>query len=287
VLLKVQDGCNSACAFCIVPRLRGSSRSLAFETACAQLETLVAAGAPEVVLTGIHLGAYGRDLRPRRSLAELVASMVPRLGGARLRLSSIDPHEVTDDVVELMREHPRRICRHVHLPVQSGDPDVLRRMRRSHHVEDFFALAERLVTAIPGIAIGTDILVGFPGESRAAFERSIDLVEHVPLAYAHVFPFSPRPGTPAAEMSDQVPRAEAVSRGRELREIVADRRRAFLRGFVGRCLSAVVLGPARAPELLALTDNYIELRFTGDPGLGGRWVELEVRSPEGAAALVP
>ncbi|MBI3988913.1 MAG: MiaB/RimO family radical SAM methylthiotransferase, partial [candidate division NC10 bacterium] len=158
--LKIQDGCNYRCAFCIVPEVRGPNRSLPVEEVLKQLDTLVEAGVPEVVLTGIHLGTYGRDLSPSTSLAKLVEAMLPRLQGARLRLSSLDPHEVRDDLMGLFQEHPEKLCRHLHLPVQSGDPKILKLMRRAHTAEDFRRLVLRLAEDVPGISIGSDIIVG-------------------------------------------------------------------------------------------------------------------------------
>ncbi|MBV1862662.1 MAG: MiaB/RimO family radical SAM methylthiotransferase, partial [Nannocystaceae bacterium] len=156
-LLKVQDGCNYRCSFCIVPQVRGGSRSLAVADVVSQARGLVDAGAPEVVLTGIHLGTFGRDLRPRVRLADLVAALLPVLGDARLRLSSLDPHEVDDDLISLMAENTPQLCRYLHLPVQSGDPDVLRAMRRGHTADDFAELTAKLAARVPGVGLGTDV----------------------------------------------------------------------------------------------------------------------------------
>ncbi|MCH9682733.1 MAG: tRNA (N(6)-L-threonylcarbamoyladenosine(37)-C(2))-methylthiotransferase MtaB, partial [Deltaproteobacteria bacterium] len=216
-LLKIQDGCNYRCAFCIVPRVRGASRSLPVAEVVARARALVEAGVPEVVLTGIHLGTYGRDLRPRVGLAALVEQLLPHLGAARLRLSSIDPHEVDDTLLGLMAAHPRSICRHLHLPVQAGDDGVLRRMRRGHTAQTFETLVREATRRVPGIAIGSDVIVGFPGEDDEAFERTASLLAGLPLAYLHVFPFSPRTGTAAATMPDQVVAAVRTERGARLR----------------------------------------------------------------------
>ena len=160
--LKIQDGCDYRCSFCIVPQVRGRSSSLPPADAIAQLEELVAAGVPEVVLTGVHLGTYGRDLQPRSDLVALLTDLVARLGPARLRIGSVDPHEVGPALIELLASD-RRLCRHLHLPVQSGDDDVLRAMRRAHTSADLRALVPRLVAAVPGIHLGTDVIAGFPG----------------------------------------------------------------------------------------------------------------------------
>jgi threonylcarbamoyladenosine tRNA methylthiotransferase MtaB len=262
-LLKVQDGCNYRCAFCIVPQVRGVSRSLPVAEVVAQLHALQRAGAPEIVLTGIHLGAYGRDLRPRVALADLVAALVPHLARARLRLSSLDPHEVTDDLIALMAEHEGAICRHLHLPVQSGDGGVLRRMRRGHTVAEFVDLVARATNRVRGIALGTDVIVGFPGEDEAAFRRTHELFAGLPLAYHHVFSYSARRGTAAASMGDQVPRAIRNERNKVLRTLSHAQKRAFERSFVGAELDAVIESSRQELPCKAVTDNYIRLPVTG------------------------
>lgn len=286
-LLKVQDGCNYRCAFCIVPHVRGASRSLPVESAVAQARAMVAAGAPELVLTGVHLGTYGRDLRPRRRLAELVAALLPHLGGARLRLSSIDPHEVDDALLELMAAHPRALCRHLHLPVQAGDDGVLRRMRRAHTTQTFADLVQRAVARVPGLAIGSDVIVGHPGEDEAAFERGAALLAGLPLAYLHVFPFSPRRGTPAAAMPDQVEVGARRLRGGRLRalseRLVAARHRAA----GGRVVDAVVhRSPRRDGRYEALTDDYLRVVL---PAGGAAWAgrRLSLRLATGGIEAEP
>jgi threonylcarbamoyladenosine tRNA methylthiotransferase MtaB len=261
-LLPVQNGCNYRCSFCIVPHVRGPSRSRPLAEVAAALRGLVDAGVPEVVLTGAHLGTWGVDLRPRRRLHELVAALVPELGAARLRLSSIDPHEVDDALVAAMREHPDRICRHLHLPVQSCDPRVLRRMRRGHTAEDFTRLVAALAVAVPGIGIGTDVIVGFPGEDDAAFERTRATLEALPLSYHHVFTYSPRASTPAATMPDQVPAPIKAARNRALRELSAEQGRRFAEAFVGQPVDAVVVR-GRDGAARVLTDNYLRLPLRG------------------------
>jgi len=286
-LLKVQDGCNYRCAFCIVPRVRGASRSLAVEEVVAQARGMVAVGIPELVLTGVHLGTYGRDLRPRRRLVELVRALVPQLGAARLRLSSIDPQEVDDEMLELMAEHPREICRHLHLPVQAGDDGVLRRMRRGHRVETFTALVERAVEMVPGIAIGSDVIVGFPGEDGLAFERGAQMLESLPLAYLHVFPFSSREGTPAATMSDQVPGEERRERGARLRGLSEAMVRARRKAAAGREADGVLHRRARRYGTIeALTDDYLRVVLPHDAvPWAGRRAAVRI-GPEGERATI-
>jgi threonylcarbamoyladenosine tRNA methylthiotransferase MtaB len=259
-LLKVQDGCDYRCAFCIVPQVRGGSRSLPVHEVVAQAQRLVAAGVPELVLTGVHLGTYGRDLRPRTRLAELVAALVPRLGAARLRLSSVDPHELDDELLALMAAHPQTICRHLHLPVQAGDDGVLRRMRRGHTAEAFAALVRRAVVMIPGVAVGSDVIVGHPGEDTTAFERGAALLRSLPLAYLHVFPYSPRQGTAAADMPDAAPPAERARRSAELRALSSSWVAARHRAAAGRMADVVVhLRPQGDGRLEGLTDDDLRV----------------------------
>ncbi|BDG06331.1 MiaB/RimO family radical SAM methylthiotransferase [Anaeromyxobacter oryzae] len=236
--LKVQDGCDARCSYCVVPLARGGSRSLAFDEAVARLMAL-GTRHREVVLTGVHLGAYGRDLAPRRSLAELVREAVARGVGARLRLSSVEPLEFPVELV-LDPVAGRALCEHFHLPVQSGSPRVLHAMRRPYRPEQFDRTVRDLAALVPGACLGTDVMVGFPGETDADHRATVELLEALPLAYLHVFPFSPRLGTPAAGMKDRVPRAVQRDRARELLALSDRKWRAFVAGQAGRELEVVV-----------------------------------------------
>ena len=290
-LLKIQDGCDYQCSFCVVPRVRGRSRSLAVEGAVTQLRELVEAGHPEVVLTGAHLGLWGRDLSPpgRRpsSLADLIAALLAQVPGARLRLGSVDPHEVDEGLISLIArgldESGAGLCPHLHLPIQSGDDGVLRAMRRAHTVADLERLIPALRRAAPTLALGTDVIVGFPGESDAAFERTLALFERWDIPFAHVFCWSPRAGTAAEALPDRVAPELAAARSRTLRRQVAASRRRFERGQIGRVCSAVVLRrrDRRSGELVALTANYLRVRVAGPDRALGRRVALVVESLDG------
>lgn len=268
-LLKVQDGCDYRCAFCIVPHVRGGSRSLAVPEVVAQARRLVEAGVPELVLTGVHLGTYGRELRPRVRLWQLVEALLPHLGAARLRLSSVDPHEVDDELLGLMAAHPRAICRHLHLPVQAGDDAVLRRMRRGHSAQSFATVVQRAVAMVRGVAIGSDVIVGHPGEDEAAFERGAALLRGLPLAYLHVFPYSPRRGTPAADMPDAAPAPERARRGAQLRALSSAWVAARHQAAAGRVADVVVHQRARGDgRFEALTDDDLRIVL---PSEGAAW----------------
>lgn len=279
VLLKVQDGCDYRCSFCIVPSVRGPSRSLPTAAVVARLDALVHAGAREVVLTGIHLGTYGRDLQPRTGLAALVAALVPRLGPARLRLSSIDPHEVSDELLALLREHPRGLCRHLHLPVQSCDDGVLRKMRRAHDAADFVELVARARAAVPEIAISSDVIVGHPGEDDDAFARTHATLAALPLAYLHVFPWSPRAGTLAPSLPGRVANATITARGKVLRELSRAKAAAFRAGLADREHDVVVhLRPDRAGVVWARTDHDVSVRMVDGGAHAGARVRIHLGS---------
>ena len=278
--LKVQDGCGYHCAFCIVPAARGPNRSLPPEAVLDELRRLDAAGYPEVVLTAIHLGTYGRDLTPPTSLVALLRRIEDLPLACRVRLTSLDPHEVTDDLIELLRGS-RRLCRHLHIAVQSGDDGVLRAMRRAYPARRFREAAERAAAAVPGIAIGGDAIVGFPGETDAAFANTFRLLEDLPIASFHVFSYSRRPGTAAAAMQEQVPPAVRAARSKVLRALVARKAAAFRAALYGHAVDAVVLHrrDREAGRLEALTDNYVRAFLDGPDALMGRRVPVRLGAP--------
>jgi len=283
--LKVQDGCNYHCSFCIVPDVRGGNRSQPPDRILEQIRRLHGAGFPEVVLTGIHLGTYGRDLTPPTSLSELCRRIAALEEAPRLRLSSLDPHEVKPDLIRLLAESPR-FCRHLHLPLQSGDEQVLRRMRRGHTATQFRDLVERLVAEVPGIAVSGDVIVGFPGEDDRAFQETYDLLEALPMAGMHVFSYSRRPGTDAAGYADQVPRHVKAERSRVLRTLVARKGQAFRRRFLGEALEVVVLDRDGPDGLLeGLSDNYLRVWFAGNPALRGGMARVRVEQVTGRGLL--
>ncbi len=274
--LKIQDGCDLRCSFCIVPQVRGRSSSLELVEARAQLREIVAAGVPEVVLTGVHLGTYGRDLQPRSDLVGLLSALLPELGAARLRLGSVDPHEVATPLIELLARD-RRLCRHLHLPVQSGDDGVLRAMRRAHTSADLRALAPRLVAAVPGIHLGTDVIAGFPGETTQAFEATVELLAGLGLASLHVFSYSERRGTVAATLPGSVAPGERLARTRVLRALSTKLETAFRTAQLGSEADAVVhRARDRRGRLVALTDNYIKVQLDGPDSLLGRGIRVRI-----------
>ena len=236
--LKVQDGCDQRCAFCVVPSARGPSRSLDLDEALRRIARL-GERHPEVVLTGVHLGAWGADLRPRRSLAQLVRAAARAGAVRRLRLSSIEPDELPRELLDDPDVAPA-LCPHFHLPLQSGADRVLAAMGRPYRAERFRAVVEDVAARVPGACIGTDVLVGFPGETDQDHAATVALVQALPLAYLHVFPYSARPGTRAAGLPDRVGADVVRARARELLAVSGRRWRAFLTAQAGRELEVVV-----------------------------------------------
>ena len=275
--LKVQDGCNAFCSYCIVPYARGKSRSLPLERVLSQARELSERGFKEVVLTGIHLGAYGEDLLPPISLLDLLQALEREPLGLRLRLSSIEPGEFTPSLIDFLAGSTS-ICPHLHIPMQSGDDTLLGRMNRSYSGAFFGDLVNRLVRSIRGLAIGVDVIGGFPGEDEQAFENTMSLIERLPIAYLHVFPFSRRKGTPAAAFPGQVPSQVIRSRCRALRELGQKKRNLFFHLFLGQRLKAIVESKRdrESGMLKGYSPNYLPLIFPGGDELMNQEVEVEV-----------
>jgi threonylcarbamoyladenosine tRNA methylthiotransferase MtaB len=278
--LKVQDGCSHACSYCIVPKVRGPGRSLLPEGVQASLEALAARGFQEIVLTGIDLGQYGKDLRPPLNLAHLLKGLSRVEMPFRLRLSSLEPQEITPELVEALSTVPH-LCPHFHLPLQSGSPTVLAAMGRPYHPEHFRDLVMDLHRQFPQAALGLDVLVGFPTETSADFEATRTLVETLPVAYLHVFPFSPRPGTPAQDMRP-LPGEEVQRRAQVMRKLGQNKKEAFYQAQVGQIGEVLVEGPAPGCPgwLKGLAANYLRVVLPGPVGWQNRRVNvrfLEVR----------
>lgn len=282
--VKVQDGCQHRCSFCIVPFARGGSRSQGVEAVVEQVERLVDAGYAEAVLTGVDLGHYGWDLSPRTTLAALVRRLLDVRGLIRLRLSSVLPAYFTEELIELIAGE-RRICRHLHVPLQSGSDRVLRAMRRPYNVRMYRALIERLSAAIPGLGLGADVITGFPGEADADFAATEALVETLPFTYLHVFSYSDRRGTEAARgHAPRVPPATVRERTARLRRLGAAKQLRFRRAQLGRDLTVLVLEhrERETGRLVGLTDNYLELAFSGPDALMRGFARARVTGQDGA-----
>ena len=311
--LKIQDGCDNRCSFCVIPFVRGQSRSLGTERIVGEVRALVDSGYREVVISGINLGRWGRDLEFGRQTSDLSFGTAPlgppsihveaaalgcpgepsspalvgRESGTenrtpslealiriiltetnleKLRISSVEPMDWSDDLISLVASSPR-IAKHAHVPMQSGSDAVLRRMHRKYRPWHYREKIEKIRAAMPDAAIGADVMVGFPGETDSEFEATRQMIEALPFTYLHVFTYSARPGTPAASMAKQVPVQVARERNRILRELAAEKKLAFMRSFVGRNVEAITLNvggsDADGEFTEALTDNYLKLRLRG------------------------
>jgi threonylcarbamoyladenosine tRNA methylthiotransferase MtaB len=275
--VKIQDGCQHRCAFCIVPFARGASRSREPKVVVDQVQALVEAGHPEVVLTGIDMGHYGADLYPRTTLAALLRDLAEVPSLRWLRLSSLLPAYFTAELVEAVTSLSV-VAPHLHVPLQSGSDAVLRRMRRPYNARIYTALVEKLAEAITGLGLGTDLIAGFPGESDADFEQTLGLVEALPFSYLHVFSYSDRKGTEAARRDGHLPPRVIAERGRRLRALGEAKALAFRRRMLGAAREVLVLATRdRATGRLAgLTGNYVEVDFDGPDSLMGvlAWVRI-------------
>ena len=261
-ILKVQDGCNNRCSFCIIPSVRGRSRSLSLADVVRQTHQLVDFGYRELVISGINLGRWGRDLRPQQRLADLVRAILAHTDLERLRISSVEPMDWSDELILLVGSSPR-IAKHAHVPLQSGSDHVLRRMHRKYRPWHYADRIRRIRLLMPDAAIGADVMVGFPGETDSEFEQTRDLIQELPFTYLHVFTYSQRPGTPAGNSPDQVPVPVARERGRILRQLAASKKLAFQRSLVGETLEAITLSRSGGESTEALTDNYLKLKVQG------------------------
>ena len=280
--VKIQDGCQHRCAFCIVPAARGGSRSQEPKVLLDQVRALAEAGYPDVTLTGVDIGHYGWDLYPRTSLAALVRSIADVPGLRWLRLSSVLPSYFTDDLVDAVATLPV-VAPHLHLPLQSGSDRVLRLMRRPYHTGMYRALVDRLAAAIPGLGLGADVIVGHPGETDEDFEATLALVGLLPFSYLHVFTYSDRKGTEAARRPGHVPAAIIRERSQRLRRLGREKSHAFRSALVGSAREVLVL-EARDHQtglLSGLTSNYVEVLFPGPDGLGRRMATVEIAEVRG------
>ncbi len=329
--LKVQDGCDNRCSFCVIPYVRGQSRSLPMERVVTEVRTLVEAGYREVVISGINLGRWGRDLKevdgrwslvvgeqdpcnsmdcsqqmepsperpttndqrlhfPRerpttndRRLVALIRAILDRTSLEKLRISSVEPMDWRDELIGLVAASSR-IAKHAHVPMQSGSDAVLRRMHRKYRPWHYREKILKIRAAMPTAAIGADVMVGFPGETKAEFDETRRMIDEMPFTYLHVFTYSARPGTAAAEQPGQVPVAVARERNRVLREIAFGKKAAFMRSLVGTVVEAITLQSGGADFAEALTVNYLKVRISGHHE-ANRWMDVKVQGVNGEMLL--
>ena len=260
--LKIQDGCNSRCAFCVIPFVRGKSRSLPLKTVLSELRRLTDSGFREIVLSGINLGTYGRDLFPQVEFLDLLERILGETPVERLRISSIEPLDVTQDLIRLFASSDR-IAPHFHMPLQSASDRMLAAMHRWYRAEHYARRVELIHEHLPNAALGADVIAGFPGETEADHAASLDFIKSRPFTYLHVFSYSSRPGTKAAALAGQLPGQTIKQRARELRALADSKSTAFRQSQVGRTLRVLTL--RRDPEDIchtpALSENYLTVRL--------------------------
>jgi threonylcarbamoyladenosine tRNA methylthiotransferase MtaB len=255
-IVKVQDGCNFSCSYCSIPMARGKSRSELFDKIIGRINRYDLAGYKEVVLTGIHLGTYGFDFKPQKSLSLLLKGILKETSIGRIRLSSVEMNEINEDLLDTISDV--RICKHLHIPLQSGDDYILRKMSRTYSASDFASKLEHITGRFPDIAVGTDVITGFPGESEESFLKTCSFIESLPFAYVHVFPYSSRPGTKAAGYDDKIPDFTKKQRVGILRKIAEAKRRDYIVSQFNKVLE-IIIEYKSAEGFFGTSANYIKV----------------------------
>ncbi|WP_276356001.1 tRNA (N(6)-L-threonylcarbamoyladenosine(37)-C(2))-methylthiotransferase MtaB [Cohnella caldifontis] len=279
--LKIQEGCNNFCTFCIIPWSRGLSRSRKPESVLNQARQLVRSGYKEIVLTGIHTGGYGDDLENYR-LANLLEDLDKIEGLERIRISSIEASQIDDAMIRVLNSSPK-MCRHLHIPLQAGDDEILKRMRRKYTTAEFAEKIAKIREAMPGVAITTDVIVGFPGETEAHFENGFRFMQRVGFSEMHVFPYSKRTGTPAARMEDQVDEEVKHERVHKLIDLSEKMQLSYAKEWVGRELVVIPEGDPKGTKgagwVSGHADNYLNVVFRGDESLRGKLCRVRITEP--------
>jgi len=279
--LKLQEGCDQFCSFCIVPISRGTSRSVEPRRVIAALDELAERGFKEVTLSGVHLGGYGHDLTPKVSLAHLLEMVAERSPIDRIRISSLDPEELSDEIIDIVADS-EKFCPHFHLPLQAGDDEILSVMRRRYDRDYYRGRVERIIAAMPDAAIGTDVIAGFPGETARQFESTFEFIESLPLAYLHVFPYSVRAKTTAAKLPGKVGAQEIKRRAAALRQLGEEKRHRFAARFCGTRLNVLLEERTARGMLSGYSRNYVRVLTTGPDELTNHEVEVEASLVEDA-----
>ena len=282
--LKIQDGCDQRCSYCVIPFVRGRSRSLPPGQVMEEIRRLAGAGYKEVVLSGINLGSYGRDLAPRTEFRELLRRVLEETPLEQLRISSIEPMDVTQDLVDLVASTPR-LAQHFHMPLQSSSDRILRGMRRWYRAAHYARRVELIRERLPDAAIGADVIVGFPGETEDDHRATCEFLKQLPFTYLHVFAFSARPGTKAAAMTGEVPSLVIRQRARELRALAVEKVSQFRRSQAGRAVRALTLHRRDDTWTEAITSNYLKVRVAGH-WTANQWLEVRLAA-DAAVPVVP
>lgn len=254
--LKIQDGCDYKCSFCTIPRARGLSRSMHPDKVIEDFKSLISSGYKEIILTGVNVGDYGKSYQT--NLYNLLLRMIDISGDFRIRISSIEPNLLSDDIIELAANN-EKICRHFHIPLQSGSPGILKAMKRRYKVEDYKELIDKLHSRIPGIGIGVDVIVGFPGESEEEFLATYNFLRDMEISYLHVFTYSERPATPAANIPDEVDVFERRRRNRLLRSLSSRKKTLFYNKNVGQIADVLFEAENHSGQMFGFSSNYIRV----------------------------
>lgn len=273
--LKIQDGCDNFCAYCIVPFARGRSRSVLPELAFEQAQIFIQAGYPEIVLTGIHIGMYGKDLDVDIDLGGFIDQLTGLNPDTRFRLSSIEPNELTDEILTLFASRDN-LLNHLHIPLQSGDSAILKRMARTYTAEEFEAIVLRAHARLPDAALGIDVLVGFPSETEAQFNNTYELLKRLPVTYLHIFPYSKRPGTRAAEMTGQLSGEVKRQRVQKLRKLDLLKKETFYQRFIGTTHRVLAESKTKQGLMRGFSENYIPVLFEAPTSVKRTIVDVEI-----------
>jgi threonylcarbamoyladenosine tRNA methylthiotransferase MtaB len=285
LFLKIQDGCNYSCSYCIITKARGASASVETRTVIARINRAVDEGYREVVLCGVHIGLYGLDLEASTCISELVKNILDKTAIYRIRLSSLEPGEIDDRLIGLLGDS--RLCPHLHIPLQSGDDRVLRLMKRKYDVRLFNETIDKITKKHIGVSIGTDIIAGFPQENDAEFMNTYNLARETPFAYMHIFPFSGRKGTVAAEMDDIVGDKVRSERASRLRDLAVKKKISFMNKQIGVVLDVLVERhePENGEYWTGTSENYLKVRATGSGCIKGSIVPVEITGIENNVLL--
>jgi len=277
-ILKIQDGCNAFCTYCIVPYARGRSRSMPLKNILENIIRIKKSGYREVVLSGIHLGRYGHDLSPQLNLAEVIKRINESRAIERVRLSSIEPLELTEAIIKTVAESDI-FCRHFHIPLQSGDNLILKKMRRPYTRSMFRQLLYKIHELIPDAAIGVDTIIGFPGETEEAFENTYNLIEELPATYLHVFPFSSRKGTPASNFPDKIPSKIIKERCKIMRNLGNIKKKGFYKKNIGKKVEVLIEAKRDKTTgfLKGMTSNYLPIFLSGNNDLKNTIVDAKIK----------
>jgi len=278
-LVKIQDGCNQSCSYCVVPAARGKERSRKVESIISEIESLVRNGFKEVVLTGVHVGKYQSN---GTDLTRLTERILKKTEMERIRFSSIQPKEFSDELIDLMKRE-KRICRHLHIPLQSGDDRILQAMKRNYSTAYYKELTENLAGKVPGLCVGADVIVGFPGEREKEFEATCEFIQSIPLSYLHVFSYSDRPGTFASLLPDKIDPRRIHERSKLMHRIGAEKWVSYLDSFVGKRLKILAekRRDKKTGKSIGLADNYVRVLFDRDDSSANTILNLDVFKREG------